>query len=366
MKSLLLLGGGHAHAALLLKLIAAPPAGARITLVTPKPYQTYSGMLPGLVAGHYRPEEIQIDLAALARRAGVELVLENAVALDAARRRVTLGEGRELEYDLASLNLGSLPNWFGVPGASEFAIPVKPFETFLAAWDALRADAAKRLLRIGVVGAGAGGVELALAMRFALAAGGTPAEIVLFSDRPVALPEHAPAAQRRIARLLSMERVELCVDTRIVRVEAGAVTDAHGKREACDAILWVGGAAPQPWLRESGLRVDKNGFVLVDATLRSVTHPEVFAAGDSATLDGAAHPKSGVYAIRHAPVLEHNLRATLAGGTLERYVPQKEALALISIGRKYCLATRGDWALEGEWLWRVKDWIDRRWIRRFE
>ena len=366
MKSLLLLGGGHAHAALLFKLIAAPLTGARVTLVTPKPYQTYSGMLPGLVAGHYRPEEIRIDIAALARRADAQLVLENAVALDAARRRATLGGGREIAYDLASLNLGSLPNWFGVPGASDFAIPVKPFETFLAAWDGLRADAAKRLLRIGVVGAGAGGVELALAMRFALAAGGTPAEIVLFSDRPVALPEHAPAAQRRIARLLSMERVELCVDTRIVRVEAGAVTDARGKREACDAVLWIGGAAAQPWLRESGLGVDGSGFVLVDATLRSVTHPEVFAAGDSATLQGAAHPKSGVYAIRHASVLEHNLRATLAGGTLERYVPQKDALALISIGRKYCLATRGDWTLEGEWLWRVKDWIDRRWIRRFE
>lgn len=366
MKSLLLLGGGHAHAALLRKLIAAPLAGARITLVTPKPYQTYSGMLPGLVAGHYRPEEIRIDLAALARRAGVELVLENAVALDAVRRRVTLGDGRELGYDLASLNLGSLPSWFGVPGASEFAIPVKPFETFLAGWDALRADAAERLLRIGVVGAGAGGVELALAMRFALAAGGTPAEIVLFSDRAVALPEHAPAAQQRIARLLSMERVEVCVDTRVVRVEAGAVIDANGKREACDAILWVGGAAPQPWLRDSGLALARDGFVLVDSTLRSVSHPEVFAAGDSATLDGAAHPKSGVYAIRHAPVLEHNLRVALSGGTFKSYVPQKKALALISIGRKYCLATRADWVLEGEWLWRVKNWIDRRWIRRFE
>jgi selenide,water dikinase len=255
---LLLLGGGHAHAALLLGLAAAPLAGARIILVTPKPYQTYSGMLPGLVAGHYRPEEIQIDIAALGRRAGVELVLENAIALDAARRRATLGDGRELEYDLASLNLGSLPNWFGVPGVGEFAIPVKPFETFLAAWYALRADAAKRLLRIAVVGAGAGGVELALAMRYALAAGGTPASVVLFSDRPVALPEQPPEAQRRIARLLSMERVELCTDTRIERVEAGAVTDAHGKREAFDAILWVAGAAPQPWLRQSGLAVDES------------------------------------------------------------------------------------------------------------
>ena len=361
MKSLLLLGGGHAHAALLLKLIAAPLAGARITLVTPKPYQTYSGMLPGLVAGHYRPDEIQIDVAALARRAGAELVLGNAVALDAARRRVTLDDGRELAYDLASLNLGSLPNWFGVPGASEFAIPVKPYETFLAAWDALRADAAKRVLRIGVVGAGAGGVELALAMRFALAAG-----VVLFSDQPMGLPEQSPAAQRRIARLLSIEGVELRTNTRVVRVDAGSLTDAHGERESFDAIVWVAGAAAQRWLRESGLQVDKNGFVLVDDTLRSVSHQEVFAAGDSATLAGAPHPKSGVYAIRHAPVLDRNLRATLAGGTLERYVAQKEALALITIGRKYCLAVRGGWALEGAWLWRVKDWIDRRWIKRFE
>lgn len=366
MKSLLLLGGGHAHAALLLKLIAAPLAGARVTLVTPAPCQTCSGMLPGLVAGHYRPEEIQIDIAALARRAGAELVLAKATGLDAARRRATLGDGRELEYDIASLNLGSLPNYGGVPGASEFSIPVKPFETFLAAWETLRAEAAKRTLRVAVVGAGAGGVELALAMRYALATGGTPADIVLFSDRPVALPEQPSEAQRRIARLLSMERVELCANTRIERVEAGAVTDARGKREAFDAVLWVAGAAPQPWLRESGLGVDKNGLVLVDATLRSVTQPEVFAVGDSATLAGGAHPKSGVYAIKHARVLEHNVRAAFAGGTFDRYVARKEALALISIGRKYCLATRGDWTLEGEWLWRVKDWIDRRWIRRFQ
>lgn len=365
MKRLLLLGGGHAHAALMLELAAPKLAGTAVTLVTPVTHQTYSGMLPGLIAGHYRRHDIQIDVASLARRAGAELVIDQAVALDAAARRVTLASGRSLDYDVASLNLGSLPNYFSVPGAKEFTIAAKPFENFLAAWETLRADAAKRALQIAVVGAGAAGVEVALAMRFALASSGAPPGLVLFSDQPFALPDHPPAAQRRIARLLSKERVELRVDTRVARVEPGFVTDASGRREAFDAVVWVAGAAAQPWFRESGLALDKDGFVLVDATLRSVSNPEVFAAGDSATLEVTPHPKSGVYAIKHAPVLAHNLRSALSGGSFKRFVPQKDALALISIGRRYCLATRGQWTLEGKWLWRVKDWIDRRWIRRF-
>ncbi|MBI3371283.1 MAG: FAD-dependent oxidoreductase [Betaproteobacteria bacterium] len=365
MKRLLLVGGGHAHAALLLDLAASKLTGVTVMLVTPDTHQTYSGMLPGLIAGHYSRDDIQIDVASLAQRSGVELVVDRAVALDAARRCVTLGSGREIGYDLASLNLGSLPNNCGVPGAKECAIAVKPFEEFLAAWERLRAKAANRSLQIAVVGAGAAGVELALAMRFALASSGTPPGVVLFSDKPFALPDHPPAAQRSIARLLSMERVELRVDTRIAGVEPGFVTGASGRREAFDAVVWVAGAAPQPWFRNSGLGLDKDGFILVDATLRSVTNPEVFAAGDSATLDATPHPKSGVYAIRQATVLAHNIRSSLSGGRSERFVPQKDALALISIGRKYCLATRGQWTLEGEWLWRVKDSIDRRWIRRF-
>lgn len=365
MKRLLLLGGGHAHAALMLELAAARLEGAAITLVSRATYQTYSGMLPGLIAGHYRGNDIQIDLASLAQRAGVELVVDRVVALDAARRQVTLGSGRALEYDFASLNLGSLPNYHGVPGAKDFAIAAKPFEDFLAAWEDLRAQAAKRSLQIAVVGAGAAGVEIALAIRFALSTSATPPGVVLFSDQPFALPDHPPAAQRRIAQLLSSERVELRVATRIARVAAGFIADASGRREAFDAVVWVAGAAPQPWFRDSGLGLDADGFVLVDATLRSVTNREVFAVGDSATLEITPHPKSGVYAIKHAPVLAHNLRASLSGGRLKRYVAQKNALALISIGRKYCLATRGRWTLEGEWLWRAKDWVDRRWIRRF-
>ncbi len=339
---LVLLGGGHAHAAALREL-----RGADVTLVTPFPHQTYSGMLPGFVAGHYRLDEIRIDLAALAARAGAKLVLGSVAALDAARRLVQLEDGTTLEYDRASLNLGSIPAQ-EVPGSAEHALAAKPFETFMERW----LEAKDRVKTVAVVGAGAAGVELAMAV-----AHRTSARVTLYSDRPM----FRPAVARRIARALRRNGVELRAGTVVSAVEAGPVVVAAGTRESTDLVIWTAGAAPLPLLRESGLASDERGFVLVDDKLRSVSHPEVFAAGDCATLRDAPHPKSGVYAVRHAEVLAHNLR----GGELRRYVPQRQALALISCGARTAIVDWGGWSAQGAWAWRWKDRLDRRWVGSF-
>lgn len=323
---LVLLGGGHAHAAVLREL-----RGADVTLVTPYPHHTYSGMLPGYIAGHYRIDEIRIDLAALAARAGVKLVLGRVAALDAAQRVARLEGGTELHYDCASLNLGS------ESGAPAYALPAKPFEPFLERWLEMK----DRLRNVAVAGAGAAGVELAMAI-----AHRTQVRVTLFSDQPM----FRPGLARRIARALARNGVGL---------RAG-VAFADGMRENFDLVVWTAGAAALPWLRASGLATDERGFVLVDERLRSVSHPEVFAAGDCATLRGAPHPKSGVYAVRHAPVLAANLR-----GETRRYVPQRRALALISCGARYAIADWGGFSAEGAWAWRWKDRIDRRWIAGF-
>lgn len=320
---LLLLGGGHAHAAALLEL-----RGADVTLVTPFPHHTYSGMVPGFIAGHYRLDEIRIDLAALAARAGVKLVLGRVVALDTARRVASLEDHTELHYDIASLNLGS------ESGAPAYAMPAKPFEPFLESWLEMK----DRVKSVAVVGAGAAGVELSMAI-----AHRTAARVVLHSDRPGVPP--------RIARALRRNSVEL---------RAG-VTFADELRTGFDLVVWTAGAQALPWLRDSGLATDERGFVLVDDKLRSVSTPEVFAAGDCATLRDAPHAKSGVYAVRHGEVLAHNLR----GGALRSYVPQRRALALISCGSRYAIAEWNGLSAQGAWAWRWKDRIDRRWIARF-
>jgi len=321
-KRLLLVGGGHAHAWVLREGVPGD-----VTLVTPYPHHTYSGMLPGFVAGHYKLEDIRIDVAALAARAGVRLVLGRVAALDAANRRVRLEDGAELGYDIASLDVGS------DSAAPAHALAAKPFEPFMEQW----LEAKDRVGKVAVVGGGAAGVETAMA-----AAHRTNARVALYSDRPM----FRPGLARRIARQLARNGVEL--------------RKAAYAGEAFDLVIWTAGAAALPWLRTSGLAVDERGFVLVDDTLHSVSHPEVFAAGDCATLRDAAHPKSGVYAVRHAPVLAANL-----GGAQRRYVPQRRALALISCGERYAIADWNGLSVEGAWVWRWKDRIDRRWVEGF-
>ena len=347
MKNLLLVGAGHAHATLLAALAKAPLFGARITLVSPGATQFYSGMLPGVIAGHYRPEEARMDIARLAERAYAEFVQGAVEALDPATRTVRLQDGRELRYDIASVNAGSRTDT-AIPGSTEYAIGVKPFEAFLQ-----KLSAAKPR-DVAVAGGGAAGAELAMAIRH----GG--ASVSLYSDR-TAFP-HGLA--RRLAGALRRGGVDFRQGMAVDAVEPGPVVLAGASRQAFDLVILATAAVPLEWLRRSSLASDERGFILVDAALRSSSHPEVFAVGDCATLRDAPHPKSGVYSVRHGTVLLANLRKLLNGEALHAYRPQKRALLLLSTGARSAIAARGAWTAEGRWVWRWKDWIDRRWIRR--
>jgi len=365
MKRLLLLGGGHAHAFVLRGLARAPLADARVTLVTPHDRHTYSGMLPGLVAGHYTVDDVQFGLAALARAAGAELVPGSAAGLDLALGVAELEDGRRIAYDIVSLNLGSAPNTSQVPGAAEYTLPAKPFERFLEGWYAMLAQDASHVPTIALVGAGAAGVELAMAIRHRFAVLGREVRVLLYSEKA----SFAAPLMERIARALQRTGVELranAVVEAVERSETGPVLVVRGEREPCDAVIWTAGAAPQPWLAASGLATDEQGFVLVDETLRSTSHPAVFAVGDCATLRGARHPKSGVFAVRHGNTLARNLRRAAEDKSLARYAPQKRALALLSCGARYAIADWSGLTAEGEWVWRWKDWLDRRWVQGFK
>jgi len=333
---ILLLGGGHAHALVLRRFRKFLSKYLEVVLVSADAVHTYSGMVPGVVAGHYAAAEAQIDLARLARDAGARFVQGRVLRLDPDAKHAVLESGERLGYKVLSLNLGSAP-----AGLAAGAIPAKPFEAFFARWRELL-EQRERAPRIAVVGAGAGGVELAMAMKFALAGRG---EVVLFSDRDV----FPPAVSARVRRALGRLAIEV----------------RAGEPAAFDATFWVTGPAAPPMLRESGLRTDDRGYVLVDASLRSVSHPDVFAAGDNASLEGAALPKSGVYAVRQGAVLAENLKRVVRGMEMRDYVPQRASLSLISCGAKYAIASRGGWSAEGRWAWWWKDWIDRRWLRGF-
>lgn len=362
-RALVLVGGGHSHVEVLRRFAASPPPAARLTLVSPGRYTPYSGMLPGLIAGLYRFEEMHIDLALLARRTGAEFVEAEAVRLDTGRRVLELDNGRTLSYHTLSVNTGSQPDLSRIPGARAHGIPVKPVEGFLRVWEGMRARG--KDLRICVVGAGAAGVEVALAMQHAMGGPGGRAEFCLASDMPQILPSHSSGTRRRVERILRLRGVRVLAGRAVVAADPGGLHLAGGGFIAADAVIWTVGAAPPPWIAHSGLTTDPRGFVAVDEQLRSLSHPDVFAAGDSATLLSTPTPKSGVYAVRQGPLLALNLRRALSGAPLLRFRPQRRTLALISAGGRYAVASYGPLAVEGHWVWRWKDWIDRRFMARY-
>jgi pyridine nucleotide-disulfide oxidoreductase family protein len=362
LKHLVLAGGGHAHIHVLQDLARLALPGARVTLVSPFPHLVYSAMLPGVVAGHYLLDDCLIALTRLAASAKVELVQAQVVGLDAAARRVTLSSGEVLGYDVLSLDTGPVMDRDAIPGAREHALFVRPMEHFVQLWSSLNELAKTRSLSIVVVGGGAAGVELAMALQFRL---GDQARVSLLTGGPPLLEAYSSEVRERAANALKRLAITVLHDC-CAQVDATHVKLGSGARLQCDAPLMAIGSSAPPWLRGSALALDAAGFVATNPTLQSTSHPEVFAAGDVASRVDAPRPKSGVYAVRAGPPLALNLRRFVGGGALEAYVPQPRSLNLLACGARYAIASRGDWSAEGRWVWWWKNWIDRRFVKRFK
>lgn len=365
MKRLVLAGGGHAHVEVLRRLGLGKRQDLDVVLVSPSPLTPYSGMLPGVVAGHYTAEEACIDLAPLAQFAGARFVRARVAAVDADGTVVHVDDGSSLSYDALSIDTGSVPPVSTIAGADGCGTSVKPVERFLSAWRAVLDERPPRTHCIVVVGAGAGGVELALAMRARLRKMQRDIDVVLCGESPDLLPSHSSSTRRHLRAALASRGVRMQLGRRVTHVDEGRLRFADGTSIAAQWIVWATGAAAPPWLRTSGLALDAAGFVLVDATLRSVSHSAVYAAGDVATVRDHPHPKSGVYAVRQGPPLFANLMRALDGEAPRPWTPQPRTLALLSTGDGAAIASWGRFAATGAWAWRWKDRIDRGFMARY-
>lgn len=374
LRDIVLVGGGHSHVGVLRRFGMNPVPGVRLTLICRDTHTPYSGMLPGYVAGHYRYDDVHIDLSRLAEFAGARFYRDEAVGLDRKGKKVLCRNRPPVPYDRVSINIGSAPQTSWVRGASEHAIPVKPIHRFNDRWAALlqRLETHEGPLKVATVGGGAGGVELTLAMQYRLhrelrARGRDPRQLEfhLFNSGDEILPTHNPQVRRRFVAVLKERGVQLHLRTPVDQVEPGRLRTADGRAFDVDEILWVTQAGGADWLKQTGLELDDSGFVQVNDRLQSLTDPDIFAAGDVATMVNHPREKAGVFAVRQGRPLADNLRRSIQGKPLRPYRPQRNWLALISTGDRYAVASRGDHSFSGRWVWRWKDWVDRRFMRRF-
>ncbi|SFU77327.1 selenide, water dikinase SelD [Halomonas korlensis] len=379
LRDIVLVGGGHSHVGVLKRFAMRPEPGVRLTLICRDTHTPYSGMLPGYVAGHYTYDQVHIDLRRLAQYAGARFFSDEALGIDHDARTVLCRSRPPVPFDQLSINIGSTPRVDAVRGAGEHAVPVKPIHQFNDRWQAL----IERLThhhprhhpgrtRVAVVGGGAGGVELLLAMQTRLRGelarqGRDPDELVfaLYTRGSQILPTHNARVREHFQRTLTERRVELHTATEVVAVEAGRLQSASGDWHNADEIVWVTNAGGAAWLRETRLVLDDDGFIQVGDTLQSLSDPGIFAAGDIASQVNHSREKAGVFAVRQGRPLADNLRAAITGRPLRPYRPQRRWLALISTGDQSAVASRGDLYLAGDWVWRWKDWIDRRFMARF-
>lgn len=361
---LVLAGGGHAHLFVLRELVRQRPDNLTVTLVTPFERQLYSGMLPGWIAGRYQLDELSIPLAPWVKRAGIAVVQDRIARLDMAEGVAYTAQGELLGFDTLSLAVGSEIALRGIPGAERWGVPLRPLEDFVATWSALgpRLAEADRPF-IVVVGAGAGGTEVALAIGAAMRAAGNGAQIYLITGGTL-LAGHGDAARQRVARALTRAGVRV-FDGAARRIDSDHLVLEDGSTLPSDMTLIASGAAAPAWLRSTPLEHDESGFVKVDPYLRSVSHPNVFAAGDVATMVDAPRDRSGVYAVRAGPPLAENLLRMADETPLRRYDPQRVALYLLATQPDRAIASWGRFAWEGGWVWRWKDRIDRRFIAEF-
>ena len=364
-KHLVLAGGGHAHQAVLVNIDKYVERGHEVTLISPSPYHYYSGMGPGMLGGTYKPEEIRFHIKKTAEDRGAQFVLGKVVRIDSKARSIRLESGDQISYDVLSCNLGSSIAMDEVAHAGGKVFPVKPIESL---WK-LRTHILEVMedvdIKIGVIGGGPAGVEIAGNLWRIFDKKGKNASITLFSGGRI-LNKYHPKARKLTFKSFRIRKIEVLEDTRISRCEEGGLYSEDGRDFSLNLIVLATGVRPSRVFNDSNLMTDKDGALLVNPYLQSIQHPEILGGGDCVNLQNHRLDKVGVYAVRENPILYHNLLAFLEGRKLKTFRPQRYYQLIFNMGDDRALFCRKSLVWDGKLAFQLKNAIDRKFMQKYQ
>ena len=328
-------------------------------------------MLPGALGQQFDEAEMRIELQELADRAGAIFIHAKTCGLDLQNGKVNFSDHDPIPFDALSIGVGSMPAGWEQHSNSPLFVPIKPMQTFLKRL-AYRLDTALARegssLRIAIVGGGVASVEIAFCLQQRMRKSSLPTEAMIeiytSSDRVAdGMREHSIA---RVNKLFEQRGISVHTGHRVIEVRESEIVLDDGRRRSVDCVVWATGASAPPVLRGLGLQTDDLGFIATRPTLQSLTDPRIFAVGDSGTVIDSPSAKAGVYAVRQSPILWHNLRSQVFGEPMRVFKPQRDFLKLLNTGDGKALLEYGWLTVHARWCWRLKSWIDKRFIRPFQ
>lgn len=365
-RHVLLAGGGHAHA-VALRLLSEKPANPSIqlTVVSPTTQNMYSGALPGVIAGHWPATAIGVNIPALCAAAGATFRNDAVYGINPDERTATLASGETLSFDHMSLDIGSLIRPLNIPDPDELIVPIRPIGHFLSRWNEALETMSNGTAppAVMIVGAGLAGIEVCLAIHYRLIREfPNPPRVFLVDARNEIAATSHPALRKKLYRALRRAGIECLTETRLEACTGGKAILNNGQSVSVALIVNCAGSAPHAWVTDTGLNT-VNGRVEVDECLRSTSHPDIWAAGDTCFF--RAHPlePAGVFAVRAGPVIADNIRRFSIGEPLSAFHPQSDYLKLVSLGRRSAIAEKFGFTLEGGWVWSLKKSIDFSFLR---
>lgn len=359
MKTLLLVGGGHAHLHCVAAYAKDPIKDWQVILISPSPFQYYSGMFSGYTEGVYTLDDIRIDLPALCEKSRIQFIEDTIHKIDAEAKKVIGKSGASYVYDVVSFDIGSQTD---IPTrALTYASSIKPNYRF--ADHLVRARSSAHPV---IVGGGASGVELAFSILSWRKQQQLPLNVALFSSTPL-LTVFGRVASMKIEAIALEKSLPFTTDVSVENIDQHYVTTSTGEQHPQTMVLWLTGPKSSHLFNQSNLPTDDNGFLLVNEKLQNTKHPEIFGAGDCVTIDQyPALTKNGVYAVKQGAILWENLKKRLTKGELVRFTPQKRYISILSTGDGEAFLSYGNQLFHGKWPWKLKQFIDKKFMKKYK
>ncbi|MDW7657437.1 MAG: FAD-dependent oxidoreductase [Bacillota bacterium] len=367
---LILVGGGHAHIHVMHRIKHLQTL-ADVILISPAREQLYSGMASGYVEGIYTSGEIAFDLARICEQMQIQWIQGRVCHIDADAQVVSVDNGQTYPYDVLSLNIGSEIRDPDLPDANQTRIKVKPLENLIKLRQllddaSLHTQRAHCVLRTSVLGGGAAGVEMSLAIRAAADRAGWQPEIHLWEKHADILAKYSDRTRHYALEKLKLAGIRLHCQASLTD-QPETAEHLPDRQQADDLVILATGSQASDLFAYSSLQVDGKGYLQVNEFLQSTHQPSIFGAGDCISLiTDPDMPKAGVFATRQSPFLLANLQRFLQKKSLRQFRQQRRFLSILSTGHQTAILDWGRLSIAGKLPWQIKNLIDRRFMRRYQ